>query len=66
VSPPGRPKGETLSAPREGSPMFPPGRPKGETLSAPRAACRLFRTGRRAGLHSRRGNVPHRGAAGAS
>jgi aspartate racemase len=36
MSPPGRPKGESPSAPREGSPMFPPGRPKGESPSAPR------------------------------
>jgi 16S rRNA (guanine527-N7)-methyltransferase len=34
--PPGRPKGEISSAPREGSPMFPPGRPKGEIPSTPR------------------------------
>ncbi len=34
MSPPGRPKGESLSAQREGSPMFPPGRPKGKSLSA--------------------------------
>ena len=36
MSPPGRPKGESLSAQREGSPMSPPGRPEGESLSAPR------------------------------
>jgi aspartate racemase len=36
MSPPGRPKGESPSAPREGSPMFPPGRPKGDSPSAPR------------------------------
>jgi SET domain-containing protein len=36
MSPPGRPKGESLSAQREGSPMSPPGRPKGESLSAQR------------------------------
>ena len=34
MSPSGRPKGESLSAQREGSPMFPSGRPKGESLSA--------------------------------
>jgi hypothetical protein len=28
MSPPGRPKGESLSAPREGRPASPPGRPK--------------------------------------
>jgi len=39
MSPPGRPKGESLSAQREGSPMSPPGRPKGESLSAQREAC---------------------------
>jgi hypothetical protein len=37
MSPPGRPKGECLSAQREGRPTFPPGRPKGEFLSALRA-----------------------------
>jgi PAS domain S-box-containing protein len=36
VSPPGRPKGETRSAQREGTPGSPPGRPKGETRSAQR------------------------------
>ena len=36
MSPPGRPKGESLSAQREDSPMFPPGRPKGESPSAQR------------------------------
>ena len=39
MSPPGRPKGESLSAQREGSPMSPLGRPKGESLSAQREAC---------------------------
>ena len=39
MSPPGRPKGESLSAQREGSPMSPPGRPKGESLSVQREAC---------------------------
>ena len=39
MSPPGRPKGESLSAQREGNPMSPPGRPKGESLSAQREAC---------------------------
>jgi 16S rRNA (guanine527-N7)-methyltransferase len=34
--PPGRPKGEFPSAPREGSPMLPPGRPKGESPSRQR------------------------------
>lgn len=34
MSPPGRPKGESLSAKHEGSPACPPGRPKGESLSA--------------------------------
>jgi hypothetical protein len=37
MSPPGRPKGESLSAQRAGSPEYPPGRPKGESLSAQRA-----------------------------
>jgi len=32
MSPPGRPKGESLSAQRAGSPEYPPGRPKGESL----------------------------------
>jgi hypothetical protein len=36
MSPPGRPKGESLSAQREGSPVSSPGRPKGESLSAQR------------------------------
>jgi hypothetical protein len=36
MSPPGRPKGESLSAQREGVLMAPPGRPKGESLSAQR------------------------------
>ncbi|MFN7344983.1 MAG: lipid-A-disaccharide synthase [Betaproteobacteria bacterium] len=36
MSPPGRPKGEFLSAQREGEPAVPPGRPKGEFLSAQR------------------------------
>jgi hypothetical protein len=36
MSPPSRPKGEFLSAQREGRPMHPPGRPKGEFLSAQR------------------------------
>ena len=36
MSPPGRPKGESLSAQREGSPVSPPGRPKGESPSAQR------------------------------
>ena len=36
MSPPGRPKGESPSAPREASPSSPPGRPKGESPSAAR------------------------------
>jgi len=36
VSPPGRPKGESLRAQREGKPLSPPGRPKGESLRAQR------------------------------
>ncbi len=36
MSPPGRPKGESPSAQREGSPVSPPGRPKGESPSAQR------------------------------
>ena len=31
MRPPGRPKGESLSAQREGRPIFPPGRPKRES-----------------------------------
>jgi aspartate racemase len=46
MSPPGRPKGESPSAPREGSPMFPPGRPKGESPSAPREGSPMFPPGR--------------------
>ena len=34
MSPPGRPKGESLSAKHEGRRINPPGRPKGESLSA--------------------------------
>jgi 4-diphosphocytidyl-2-C-methyl-D-erythritol kinase len=34
MSPPGRPKGESLSAQREGSPVNPPSRPTHETLGA--------------------------------
>ncbi len=34
MSPPGRPKGEYLSAQHEGTPESPPGRPKGEYRSA--------------------------------
>jgi hypothetical protein len=33
MRPPGRPKGESLSAQREGSPTYPPGRPKRESLA---------------------------------
>ncbi|MFN8913696.1 MAG: ABC transporter ATP-binding protein [Betaproteobacteria bacterium] len=36
MSPQGRPKGESPSAQREGSPMSPPGRPKGESTGAAR------------------------------
>jgi uncharacterized protein (TIGR00730 family) len=36
MSPPGRPKGESASAQREGKPDRPPGRPKGESASAQR------------------------------
>ena len=36
MSPPGRPKGESPSAQREGGPILPPGRPKGELPSAQR------------------------------
>ena len=46
MSPPGRPKGEILSAQRAGRPMFPPGRPKGEILSAQRAGRPMFPPGR--------------------
>ncbi|MFN9106318.1 MAG: hypothetical protein ACK5X1_07180 [Betaproteobacteria bacterium] len=34
--PPGRPKGEHLSAQRAGNPITPPGRPEGEPLRAQR------------------------------
>jgi len=33
MRPPGRPKGESLSAQREGRPTYPPGRPKRESLA---------------------------------
>jgi glycyl-tRNA synthetase beta chain len=46
MSPPGRPKGEFLSAQREGSPMFPPGRPKGEFPSAQREGSPMSPPGR--------------------
>jgi hypothetical protein len=36
LSPPGRPKGESLSAQREGHLMFPPGRPKGDSFECQR------------------------------
>ncbi len=36
MSPPGRPKGECLSAQREGSPVSPPSRPKGESCEQQR------------------------------
>ena len=36
MSPPGRPKGESLSAQREGSAVSPPGHPTGEYLDARR------------------------------
>jgi len=38
MSPPGRPKGESLSAQREGSPESPPGRPKRECFERQREA----------------------------
>jgi len=46
MSPQGRPKGESLSAQREGSPMSPQGRPKGESLSAQREGSPMSRHGR--------------------
>jgi hypothetical protein len=46
MRPPGRPKGESLSAQREGSPIFPPGRPKGESPSAQREGSPMFPPGR--------------------
>jgi ABC-type multidrug transport system fused ATPase/permease subunit len=46
MSPPGRPKGESLSAQREGSPVSPPGRPKGESLSAQREGSPVSPPGR--------------------
>jgi len=46
MSPPGRPKGESLSAQREGSPVSPPGRPKGESLSAQREGSPVSAPGR--------------------
>ena len=46
MSTPGRPKGESLSAQREGSPLSTPGRPKGESLSAPREGSPLSTPGR--------------------
>ena len=46
MSPPGRPKGESPSAQREGSPMSPPGRPKGESPSAQREGSPMSPPGR--------------------
>jgi L-amino acid N-acyltransferase YncA len=46
MSPPGRPKGESPSAQREGDPTFPPGRPKGESPSAQREGDPTFPPGR--------------------
>ena len=45
MSPPGRPKGEFLSAQREGRPMLSPGRLKGEFLSAQREGHPMFPPG---------------------
>ena len=46
MSPPGRPKGECLSAQREGRPILPPGRPKGECLSVQREGRPILPPGR--------------------
>ena len=54
MSPPGRPKGESLSAEREGSPVSPPGRPKGESLSAEREGSPVSASGRPEALSPQR------------
>ncbi len=53
MSPPGRPKGESLSAQREGLQLSPPGRPKGESLSAQREGCPVTSPGRPSGESAR-------------
>ena len=65
MSPPGRPKGESLSAQREGHPIFPPGRPKGESLSAQREGHPMFPPGRPKGDFPPRVTAPHEVAKGA-
>jgi len=52
--PPGRPKGEFLSAQRAGQPMFPPGRPKGESWRAQRAVSPITAPGRSPALRPQR------------
>ena len=49
MSPPGRPKGESLSAQHEGSPVTPPGRPNGDSLSAQHEGSPVSRPVRPAG-----------------
>jgi deoxyadenosine/deoxycytidine kinase len=46
MSPPGRPKGESPSAQREGLQITPPGRPKGESPSAQREGLQITPPGR--------------------
>jgi 16S rRNA (guanine527-N7)-methyltransferase len=58
MSPPGRPKGESLSAQRAGGPLSPPGRPKGESLSAQRAGGPLPPPGRYRGARRPPGVTP--------
>jgi hypothetical protein len=67
MSPPCRPKGEFLSAQREGSPHSPPGRPKGEFLSAQREGSPHSPPGRSKGepLSAQRDGCPLAREAGA-
>jgi IclR family acetate operon transcriptional repressor len=60
MSPPGRPKGESLSAKREGQRISPPGHPKGESLSAKREGQRISPPGRPKGESSSAKREGHR------
>jgi hypothetical protein len=65
MSPPGRPKGESLSAQREGRPTCPPGRPEGEFLSAQREGHPIFPPGRPMRVLPPGVTAPHEVAKGA-
>jgi len=66
VSPPGRPKGDVLSAQRAAGLLSPPGRPKGDVLSAQRAAGPISPPGRPRDALPRGGTVSRSRAQGAS